>query len=332
MYGTADKPRPREALAFFIDHQPRTEDFREAVSAGLSQKPRSIPAKFFYNDAGSRLFAQICETPEYYVTRTEIALLRARGPDIAARVGGGALIIEYGSGSALKIRTLLDALDRPAAYVALDISRQHLLTATEAIANDYPDITVGAVCADFFDPLPPLDAVSDAAGRRLGFFPGSTIGNLMPSNAREMLARIRADLGDRGALLIGIDLKKDRARFQSAYNDAAGLTAEFNKNLLRRMRQELGAEVDIDAFRHSAFYNEAEGRVEMHLVAIRPTAITLDGLRHSFGKGDDIHTENSHKFSIDEFRQLAAAAGFEHGTSWTDDDELFSLHLLEAKH
>ncbi len=328
---TAQRPAETTALALFIDREPREEDFRAAVTSGLSHEPKSVPAKFFYDQAGSELFQQICDTPEYYVTDTEIALLEAKGPEIAARVGERALIIEYGAGSVRKIRTLLDALYNPAAYVAIDISRRRLLDATESLAAAYAGLPVGAVCADFMDGLPSLDGVQAAIARRLGFFPGSTVGNLTPEAAQQFLQSVRGHVGEDGALLIGVDLKKDHAVLNRAYNDAAGVTARFNKNLLHRMRRELDADVEPDAFRHEAFYNAPESRVEMHLIATRATAISVDGQSFPFGEGEGIYTENSFKYGVEEFRALAADAGFEQGTTWTDADGLFSLHLLETR-
>ena len=322
-----DKP-----LAFFIDLEPAVADFRESVIAGLSGTPRQLACKFFYDPAGMELFNRICETEEYYVTRTELALLRQIGPEVAALAGPEAAVIEFGSGSDLKIRLLLDALDHPAQYVPIDIAREPLRDATEAIARDYPAMRVGAVCADFttLDALP-AGAVSNSRGRRLGFFPGSTIGNFTRNEAGEFMALIRRVLGPGGALLIGVDLKKDTTRLNAAYNDAAGYTAAFNLNLLHRMVRELGAELNPDAFAHEAFYNEAEGRVEMHLRSLRAQTIRIGADRFDMAAGERIHSENSHKYGIDEFTALARRAGFENGAVWTDADNLFSIHYLTVR-
>lgn len=326
----AGRPPETTALSFFVDRQPRQEEFRAAVLAGLSRSPRSVSPKLFYDEAGSALFENICETPEYYITRIELALLESRGAEIASSVGRRSCVIEYGTGSPRKITMLLDALDDPAVYIAIDISREHLLAATDAIARAHPGLRVGAVCADFLAELPALNALTVGKGRRLGFFPGSTIGNLAPPVACRLLERIRSHVGADGALLIGVDLKKDRALLHRAYNDKAGATAAFNKNFLRRMRRELAADLDESAFRHTAFYAETLSRIEMHLIAIRNTSISVGREDFSFAEGDGLHTESSYKFSIEEFRKLASAAGFNEGRSWTDKDNMFSLHLLEA--
>ena len=224
---------------------------------------------------------------------------------------------------------LLDALDHPAQYVPIDIAIEPLRDATEAIARDYPAMRVGAVCADFTTLAAlPDEALRNVQGRRLGFFPGSTIGNFTRTEAGSFMALIRRVLGPGGALLIGVDLKKDPARLNAAYNDAAGYTAGFNLNLLHRMKRELGAELDTDAFEHVAFYNEAEGRVEMHLRSLREQEIVIGDDRFTLDAGELIHSENSHKYTIDEFTALARDAGFESGAVWTDPDRLFSIHYL----
>ena len=319
-----DKP-----LAFFIDLEPAVADFRESVIAGLSATPRQLACKFFYDSAGMELFNRICETDEYYVTRTELALLQRIGPEVAALAGPEAAVIEFGAGSDLKIRLLLDALDHPAQYVPIDIAIEPLRDATEAIARDYPAMRVGAVCADFTTLAAlPDEALRNVQGRRLGFFPGSTIGNFTRTEAGSFMALIRRVLGPGGALLIGVDLKKDPARLNAAYNDAAGYTAGFNLNLLHRMKRELRAELDTDSFEHVAFYNEAEGRVEMHLRSLRDQEIVIGDDRFPLDAGELIHSENSHKYTIDEFTALARDAGFESGAVWTDPDRLFSIHYL----
>ena len=319
----------QDQLAFFIDLEPAVADFRESVVAGLSRMPKQLACKFFYDAAGMELFNRICETDEYYVTRTELALLRRIGPDVAALAGPDSAVIEFGAGSDLKVRLLLDALDRPAQYVPIDIAREPLRDATEAIARDYPAMRVGAVCADFttLSALPD-GAVRNGSGRRLGFFPGSTIGNFSRAEAADFLRLIRKVLGPGGALLIGVDLKKDVARLNAAYNDAAGYTAAFNLNLLHRMARELGAELDPGAFAHVAFYNESEGRIEMHLRSLKPQAIRVGADRFDLAADELIHSENSYKYAPAEFSALARGAGFRNGTVWTDPEKLFSIHYL----
>jgi len=317
------------SLAFFVDLEPAVADFRDSVVTGLSQSPRQLACKFFYDDAGLDLFGKICETPEYYVTRAETALLRGIGPKIAALAGPGASVVEFGAGFDLKVRLLLDALDRPAQYVAIDIAGGPLRDMALAVAADYPGVRVGAICADFTTLTTlPADAAARAGGVALGFFPGSTIGNFAPPEARAFLRQIHAVLGPGGALLIGVDLKKDTARLNAAYNDAAGYTAAFNLNLLHRMVGELGVELDLDGFEHYAFYNEAEGRIEMHLRSLRDQDIRVGDRRFELGAGELIHTENSYKYTLGEFRDMAKQAGFDARASWTDDDDLFSIHYL----
>lgn len=310
-----------------LDFEPVADDFAAAVIAGLSADPKSIPPKFFYDATGSDIFNRICETEEYYVTRTEVALLKAIGPEIAKHAGPGVSVIEYGCGSSDKIRTLLDALDSPAEYWAIDISRDHLLSSSDAIGRDYPDLGVNAVVADFAAKLELPDRM---AGRKLAFFPGSTIGNQTPAEAEAFLTGVRAVVGDGGALLIGVDLKKDLDRLTRAYNDAAGHTADFNLNLLHRMRAELGAELDPDGFEHRAFFNSDQSRIEMHLSAKGAQTIRLGAHEFAFADGETIHTENSCKYDIAGFQALAARAGFEAVQSWTDADDLFSIHFLKS--
>ncbi len=308
-----------------LDFEPESTDFAAAVIAGLSAHPKSIPPKFFYDARGSDIFNRICLTEEYYVTRTEVALLADNGVDIAKHAGPGVSVIEYGCGSSDKIHRLLDCLDNPAEYWGIDISRDHLLRSADAIGRDYSGVAVHAVCADF---AASLQLPRDMAGRRLAFFPGSTIGNQTPKEAEMFLAGVRRVVGEDGALLIGVDLRKDLGRLNRAYNDAAGHTADFNLNLLHRMRAELGAEVDPDGFQHRAFFNEEKSRIEMHLAAKGAQTIRLGTRELAFADGETIHTENSYKYDIAGFQALAARAGFEAVQSWTDGATLFSIHFL----
>jgi dimethylhistidine N-methyltransferase len=318
-----------DELAFFIDLEPAVADFQESVIDGLSQSPRRLACKFFYDPVGMELFHRICETEEYYVTRTELALLRRIGPDVARLAGPDVAVIEFGAGSDLKIRLLLDALDRPAQYIPVDIAREPLREATEAIARDYPAMRVGAVCADFTTLAAlPKGAVAPGVGKRLGFFPGSTIGNFTRDEAADFLRLIASVLGPGGALLIGVDLKKDVARLNAAYNDADGYTAAFNLNLLHRMVRELDAELDPAGFEHYAFYNEEEGRIEMHLRSLKPQTIRVGGRSFDIAEGELIHSENSYKYAVAKFSAMAEKAGFRNGTVWTDPENLFSIHYL----
>jgi len=316
-------------LDAFHDLAPEPEDFLSALVAGLSAQHKSLPCKFFYDKPGSALFDRICELPEYYVTRTENALLEEIADEIATLAGPGAHVIEFGSGSSRKIRTLLDSLDRPAAYSAIDISRQHLLDSTRDVARDYPAVAVSAICADYTRPLdlPVRDAAPGA--RPLAFFPGSSIGNFSHAEACGFLKNVAAMLTETGGdLLIGVDLKKDVAILNAAYNDAAGVTAAFNLNLLARANRELAGDFDLAGFRHEAIYNAEEGRIEMYLFSTRAQVATVAGHRFRFADGEPVHTENSYKYTVEEFRALARRAGFDAAASWTDRNRLFSIHYL----
>lgn len=323
-----------EGLDFFHDYAPPTEDFLQDVIDGLSAKPKSISPKYFYDEAGSKLFDEICETEEYYPTRTEIGLLDKISSEVADLAGKDSTVIEFGSGSSVKIRKLLDALEDPAHYIALDISKDHLKKSAQKIADAYPSVAVGAICADFTAamPTPSTEGLGPTAGRRLGFLPGSTIGNFKPEDAEQFLESTHELLEPGGAFLIGVDLKKDHDILNDAYNDAAGVTAKFNLNLLTRMTRELGADLDADSFEHDAFYNSERGRIEMHLRAKRQQDVRIGGHTFSFDEGETIHTENSYKYKIDEFCDLASKAGFKKGRVWTDENDLFSVHFLESAH
>ena len=318
------------ALAEFHDLAPAEESFRDAVLAGLTRRAKSIPCRFLYDERGSALFEEICELPEYYLTRTEMAILGDFAGEIAAAAGRHVQLIEFGSGASRKVRLLLEALEEPAAYVAIDISREPLRRAAEEVAAEFPQVPVVAVCADYLQPLrlPPLPARGE--GRRVGFFPGSTIGNFVPEDAVDFLAGCRRVIGRGGALLIGVDLKKDKATLDAAYNDRAGITAAFNLNLLERINRELDADFDLDRFEHDAFYNEAAGRIEIYITSLADQIVTVAGRAIRFAAGERIHSEDSCKYTIGEFQRLAARAGFRPGRCWTDRDALFSVHLLEA--
>jgi dimethylhistidine N-methyltransferase len=317
-----------EHLHFFADYEPPKDDFMSDVIAGLSQEHKAISPKYFYDQKGSALFDEICRTPEYYITRTELELLDRILPEVAKLAGPEATVIEWGSGSSWKIRKVLDALERPAEYIAIDISRDHLIAAAAAIAKDYSDVKVGAICADFLAHIELPAKALVGTGRRLGFLPGSTIGNFEPEVAAKILRRAAELLGPGGALLIGTDLQKDDETLLAAYNDSGGVTAAFNLNLLDRMKTELGAEIDVSAFAHEAIYCKTNHRIEMHLRAVRPTTIKVGGHSFSFEAGETIHTENSHKFTIEGFQAIAREAGFVPGEAWTDGADLFALHYL----
>ena len=318
---------PPGANFAFHDLAPGEESFRDTVLAGLGRTPKELPCKLFYDARGSALFEQICEAPEYYLTRTETAILETYAGEIAAHIGPHCRLIELGSGASRKVRILLEALDRPAAYVPLDISRERLREAADSLAADFPNLTVVAVCADYTRAfaLPPLPG---PAGKQVGFFPGSTIGNFEPEAVVRFLRNYAELLGPGGEMLIGVDLKKDPATLNQAYNDAAGLNAAFNLNLLVRINNELGGDVDLDRFAHHAFYNAAEGRVELYIKSLADQVAGIAGGRFRFAAGELIHTENSYKYAVSEFRALAARAGFQAIETWTDPAQLFSVHYL----
>jgi dimethylhistidine N-methyltransferase len=309
-----------------FDLEPTVEAFADAVLNGLAQPRKSIPAKFFYDARGAKLFEGICALEEYYPTRTEIGILRRDAGAMAALAGEECHLIEFGSGNSLKVSILLDALRRARSYVAIDISRESLLAGTAAIARTRPSLRVVAVCADYTHPLrlPKL-----GEGSRLGFFPGSTIGNFTPE---ESVAFLKTAVGilEGGGLLIGVDLKKDHAILHAAYNDAKGVTAEFNLNLLRRINAELGGTFDLGAFAHHAFYDPDRGRIEMHLVSRKSQSARVLGRHFAFAKDESIHTENSYKYTVEEFQSLARRAGFTPLRTWVDDKRLFSIHYLKA--
>lgn len=312
-------------LVHFHDLMPPKVDMYREVVNGLLSQPPMIPPKFFYDRRGSALFEAITETPEYYITRTELALLERYGDEMAALLGRACLLVELGSGSSRKIRLLLNAL-QPAAYVPVDISRDFLLESARRLAIDYPAIEVHATCADFSHRLE-LPAKNL---HRAVFFPGSSIGNFEPHQATALLSYMAHLLGRDGHLLIGVDLQKDHELLNRAYNDSEGITAAFNLNLLLHINRKLGSDFDINGYAHHAFYNASAGRVEMHLRSRMEQQVRLGRHRFDFRQGDAIHTENSYKYTLDGFRQMAARAGLKTVKVWTDRDRLFSLHCLRS--
>jgi dimethylhistidine N-methyltransferase len=314
----------------FHDFHPETNGFLEDVLAGLAKPQKELPPKYFYDARGSALFDEICELPEYYLTRTETAIMRGRGAEMARSLGPGCAVIEFGSGSARKTRILIEAA-APAAYLAIDIARDQLEATAADLAREFPRLEVIAVCADYSRPIELPQPAAPGSRRRVIYFPGSTIGNLAPAEARAFLRNAGSLAGTGGGLLIGVDLKKDTARLNAAYNDARGVTAEFNLNLLARINRELGAAFDLAAFRHFAFYNEALGRIEMHLVSARAQTVTVGGGVFRFRADETIHTENSYKYSIAEFQELGSSAGLAPVECWTDPERLFAVHYLGVR-
>lgn len=319
------------ARVSFHDLQPDAGSFLDDVITGLSQPQKALSPKYFYDQCGCELFEAICDLPEYYPTRTELAIMRANVRDIAQRLGPGCALIEYGSGSSRKTRVLISELS-PVAYVPIDIAGEHLKASAAELAATFPGLRIIAVCADYSRPLalPDIDALG--ARRRIVYFPGSTIGNFTVPEAQQFLHHARRVVGAGGAMLVGVDLKKDHGLLHAAYNDAQGVTAAFNVNLLARINRELGADFNLAAFRHHAFYNAEAGRIEMHLASLKNQRVTLGGRVFSFRAGETIHTENSYKYSIAEFQALARAAGFQPEACWTDPQQLFSVHYLAAPH
>lgn len=309
----------------FHDYRPAPARFREDVLFGLAKSQCRIPPKYFYDEKGSRLFDAICQLPEYYPTRTEIQLLKHYGAEMAECVGEGGVLVEFGSGSSLKIRLLLDALE-PEAYLPIDISREHLFHSAKRLAGDYLGVAIHAVCADYSQPLGLPEGFAEKP--KAGFFPGSSIGNFEPEEARQFLTRIAVLLGPGSGLLIGVDLKKGATLLNAAYNDGQGITAAFNLNLLQRINRELEGNFDLASFEHHALYNAARGRVEMHLVSLKDQAVTVSNQTFPFQAREMLHTENSYKYSIEEFQQLASSAGFQPQRVWTDRENLFSVHYL----
>ncbi|MCW5606207.1 MAG: L-histidine N(alpha)-methyltransferase [Burkholderiales bacterium] len=311
----------------FHDFHPDADGFLDEVIAGLSRPQKELNPKFLYDARGCELFDAICELPEYYPTRTEMAMMREHAAEMAQCLGPGCVLIEYGSGTSRKTRELIAALD-PEAYVPIDIADGQLRASAQELADIFPALRIIAVCADYSRPLvlPEMDGMR--ARRRAIYFPGSTIGNFTTRAALEFLRRACMLAGPGGAMLVGVDLKKDATLLHAAYNDAEGVTAEFNLNLLVRINRELGADFDLSAFRHHAFYNAPAGRVEMHLRSMRGQQVTVGGRVFRFAENETIHTENSCKYSLEEFRRLSREAGFDPVRCWTDPGQLFAVHYL----
>ena len=313
------------------DLHPSPSDMLAEVINGLSSHPRTLPCKYFYDARGSALFDQICELEEYYPTRTEISILRNHAAEISQAIGPDALVIEPGSGNSHKVRLLLDALKSPVGYVPLDISGEHLVKAAEKLAGEYTNLPIWPVCADFNQSIAvPQEAAN--AGRRLLFFPGSTIGNFGEQDRQALLERF-AQLcrPGGGQLLIGIDLIKDTKRLEQAYDDKRGVTAAFNRNLLTHINRALDANFAVDQFTHRALFNRAHARVEMHLVSETDQTVDIQGQHFAFKAGETIQTENSYKFSVEGFSENASQAGWQFERSWSDSENLFSLMLFSVE-
>ena len=317
------------AAITLYDFHPAQEDVADEILEGLRRPEKLISPKFFYDERGSQLFDEITELPEYYPTRTEIAIMQTHIAEMVRLIGPKASLIEFGSGSSLKTHILLKNLEDLAAYVPVEISLQHLMEAARELLRLYPHIEILPVCADFtqaFDlPNPKVMPIKNVV-----YFPGSTIGNFDPPAAKDLLKVMRLEAKEGGALLIGVDLKKDTATLENAYNDAAGVTAQFNLNVLERINRECGANFDLNSFAHRAIYNEEEGRIEMHLVSLKNQSVSIAGREVVFDEREHIVTEYSHKFSRQQFAELAGEAGFRVVKVWTDPEELFSVQYLEC--
>ena len=302
--------------------------FLADVVDGLSRPQKTIPCRWFYDGEGSRLFEAITELPEYYPTRTETAILREHASDIAARIGPRAVVVEYGSGASSKTRILLDALDRPALYVPIDVSEDFLRQTAEALRADYPGLAVAPVASDFLSPIALPELPADA-GRTVGFFPGSTVGNLPDADIVRLLSNTGRLTGPGGLFVLGFDLVKDVDTLLAAYDDPAGVTAAFNRNLLVRANRELGADFAPDRFRHKARWNSDESRVEMHLVSVGTQTVTINGQRFAFRDSESIHTENSRKFTLETMKALCGRAGWVPVQTHLDEEAQFAVTLME---
>lgn len=307
-----------------LDLAPATSDFLEEVLAGLSSSPHTLPSKFFYDARGAELFGQICQLPEYYITRTEHQILREHGAEIAASIGANAELVGFGTGAGIKTRILLSHLENPIAYVPVDISKAGLQESARTLRAAMPQLEILPVCADYLQELR-LPTPSRKPQHVAVYFPGSTIGNLHPPIARAFLRRVCELCGRSGGLIIGVDLQKSRHVLEAAYNDSAGVTAQFNFNLLVRLNRELGADFFLPCWHHRAIYNEQESRIEMHLVSERDQTVHIGGEVFEFAAGEKIISEFSYKHTFDGFAKVAASAGFQLSRTWTDPQQLFAV-------
>ena len=305
-------------------HEAAKKIFREEVVAGLSSPRRQLPCKFFYDEQGAHLFRQICDLPEYYITRTEIKILRLHGSEIAAVLGPDIELIGLGTGAGTKTRIFLEELERPAVYVPIDISKEQLEKSSERFRKMFPNLQILPVAADYLEPFE-LPLPRHLSSRSVVYFPGSTIGNFEPDDACEFLSRLVDLVGEGGGLLIGVDLQKERHMIEAAYNDSAGVTAKFNKNLLARINRELGADFDLAHWQHYAVYNPADGRIEIYLISENDATVRIGDREFEFRAGERILTEYSYKHTIGGFTMLARQAGFQFQQVWTDDDRWFGV-------
>jgi dimethylhistidine N-methyltransferase len=316
--------------AISYDFKPRLGSFLAEVLIGLRKPQKELPSKYFYDERGSQLFERICGLKEYYITRVEASIMEAHIKEMVELIGPRVLVIEHGCGNCEKVRFLMDHLHDPVAFIPIDISQEQLLQVAKELDSVYPQLQVLPVCADYTSSFE-LPVPKQESKRTVVYFPGSTISNFDPIPAKHFLEHIAGLCGSGGALLIGVDLKKDPAVLHNAYNDREGLTAAFNLNLLARINRELGCDFQLDGFEHYAFYNPRESRVEMHLVSKKGQVVHIEGKTISFAKGESIWTENSYKYNLDEFEQMAAAAGFRVERVWVDEQQWFSVQYLKTR-
>jgi dimethylhistidine N-methyltransferase len=316
--------------AAVLDREPASTEFLAEVLSGLSKKPRTLPCKFFYDEIGAALFQKICDLPEYYITRTELQILRLRGAELAAMLGPNIELIGLGTGAGTKTRILLEELDQPSVYVPIDISKEQLQKSTARFHQIFPHLEILPVCADYLEPFE-LPLPRRPSARSVVYFPGSTIGNFEPPAAGEFLRRLVDLAGEGGGLIIGVDLQKDPQIIERAYNDAAGVTAQFNLNLLARANRELGANFDLNHWSHRAIYNPDAGRIEMYLISEKDQIVQIDERKFNFRAGERILTEYSYKYTPEGLTALARQAGFEFGKMWTDDARLFGVFYFSVK-
>jgi dimethylhistidine N-methyltransferase len=317
----------RTAIPPVSELPPAGSDFLADLIAGLSSNPRTLPCKYFYDERGAALFQKICELPEYYITRTEIDILDRNRAEIASHLGANIELIGLGTGAGTKTRILIETLESPTVYIPVDISEKQLHESTALFQKIFPDLEILPVCADYLQPVV-LPSSNRKAARNIVYFPGSTIGNFEPTEAEEFLRRVANVCRQNGGLLIGADLKKDPHVLEAAYNDSAGVTAQFNLNLLDRINRELGADFDLDQWRHRAIYNSDAGRIEMHLISEIDQFVHVDERKFHFRRGEKIITEFSYKYAPEEFAAVAGKAGFEFVRMWTDDARLFGVFYL----
>ena len=313
--------------AAVIDLEPKQSEFQNEVMAGLTTSPRTLPCKYFYDKTGAELFQKICELPEYYITRTELKILQSSGHEMASHLGPEIELIGLGTGAGTKTRILLEKLTDPAVYIPVDISSGQLAQSSSLFHDLFPSLEILPVCADYLRPFR-LPLSKRKAARKVVYFPGSTIGNFEPSAALEFLTRIVRFCGPGGGLLIGVDLQKDAAILEAAYNDSRGVTAKFNLNLLARINRELGGDFQLRNWEHRAVYNPAQGRIEMNLISQKDQSVHIGSRRFVFEAGEKIVTEFSYKHTPDGFAELGRAAGFEFDELWTDDARLFGVFFF----